>query len=101
MPSRAEGLGSSTLIAMAHGLPVVATRVGGLPEIVESGRTGWLVDPESPQALAAVVRCTASDRARLRDFGVQARKRAQQFSSDKMVERTKAFYDRVLAGPPN
>jgi glycosyltransferase involved in cell wall biosynthesis len=101
MPSRAEGLGSSGLIAMAHGVPVVATRVGGLPEIVQPGRTGWLVEPGSPRALADAVRCAASDRLRLGDFGVQARERAQQFSSDKMVERTEAFYGRVAAGSLN
>jgi glycosyltransferase involved in cell wall biosynthesis len=99
MPSRAEGLGSSALIAMAHGVPVVAARVGGLPEIVEPGRTGWLVEPRSPRALAEAVRCAASDRRRLRDFGIRGRERAQEFSSDKMVGRTEAFYSRLLAGP--
>jgi glycosyltransferase involved in cell wall biosynthesis len=43
MPSKAEGLGSSALWAMAYGLPVVATRVGGLPEIVVENETGWLI----------------------------------------------------------
>ena len=48
MPSKAEGLGSSALWAMAYGLPVVATRVGGLPEIVVENETGWLIPPDSP-----------------------------------------------------
>jgi glycosyltransferase involved in cell wall biosynthesis len=97
MPSRSEGLGSSALMAMAHGIPVVATRVGGLPELVEDSKTGWLVRPESPSTLADAVVTAASDRARLRRFGLDARKRARQFSSAIMVERTESVYHRLLA----
>ena len=95
MPSRAEGLGSSALLAMAHGLPVVASRVGGLPEVVNEGETGWLVPPESPPALAEAIVTAASDRARLAQFGARARQRADQFSSDIMRERTEALYRRL------
>ncbi len=97
MPSRAEGLGSSALLAMAHGLPVVASRVGGLPEIVEEGKTGWLIPPDSPSDLAEAIVAAASDRARLRQFSANARERARQFSSDIMLERTEALYYRLLA----
>jgi glycosyltransferase involved in cell wall biosynthesis len=97
MPSRAEGLGSSALEAMAHDLPVVASRVGGLPEITEEGKTGWLVPPDSPEALADAIMAAASDRGRLARFGANARERAAQFSADIMVERTDAFYHRLLA----
>jgi glycosyltransferase involved in cell wall biosynthesis len=100
MPSRSEGLGSSALIAMAHGIPVVATRVGGLAEVVEPGKTGWLVEPEAAGALADALRCAASDRRRLCEFGRHARQRAQHFSSCKMVERTESFYQRLLACAP-
>ncbi len=97
MPSRAEGLGSSALLAMAHGLAVVATRVGGLPEVVEEGKTGWLVPPESPSALADAIAAAASDRARLEQFGLKARDRARRFSSNIMIERTESLYRRLLA----
>ena len=96
MPSRAEGLGSAALLAMAQGLPVLASRVGGLPEIVESGRSGWLVEPGSPQQLADGIIAAASDRARLTEFGLHARERARQFSSDIMVAKTEALYQRLL-----
>jgi glycosyltransferase involved in cell wall biosynthesis len=92
MPSRAEGLGSSVLMAMARGLPVVASRVGGLPEIVEEGKTGWLVTPESPRALAEAVASAARDPARLERLGAGARESAHRFSSNLMVERTESFY---------
>ena len=95
MPSRAEGLGSAALLAMAHGVPVVATRVGGLPELIEDQRTGWVVPPDSPPALADVIVSAASDRAGLRTLGRQARERAKHYASDIMVERTQALYYRL------
>ena len=97
MPSRAEGLGSSALMAMAYGCAVVASRVGGLAEVVDEGRTGWLVPAESPRDLAEAIWLAASDRARLSQFGASARERARQFSSDIMRERTEALYRRLLA----
>jgi glycosyltransferase involved in cell wall biosynthesis len=96
MPSRSEGLGSAALLAMAHGVPVVATRVGGLPEVVEEGKTGWLVEPDSHAALAEALISAASDSARLREFGANGRARALQFSAGAMVERTEALYRRLL-----
>src|SRR5271157_255411 len=96
MPSRAEGLGSSALLAMAHGLAVVATRVGGLPEIVAEGTTGWLISPDSPLSLAEAITDAASDATLLAEFGRQARERARQFSSDIMIDRTVGLYQRLL-----
>ena len=98
MPSKSEGLGSSALMAMSYGLPVVASRVGGLPEIVEEARTGWLVEPASPSALANAILAAAGDRARLKQWGLNGRERARQFSIDIMVDRTEALYCRLLFG---
>ncbi|MEJ2009528.1 MAG: glycosyltransferase family 4 protein [Acidobacteriota bacterium] len=99
MPSRSEGLGSSALLAMAHGLPVIATRVGGLPEIVEEGRTGWLVAPESAEDLANAIVSAASNPLHLKELGDDARERAKEFSAEIMVERTAALYNRLIALP--
>jgi glycosyltransferase involved in cell wall biosynthesis len=98
MPSKAEGLGSSALWAMAYGLPVVATRVGGLPEIVLENETGWLIPPSSPQALADAILQASRDRAKLIEFGRQGRKRAEGFSAAIMVSRTEALYQRLICG---
>jgi glycosyltransferase involved in cell wall biosynthesis len=98
MPSKSEGLGSSALLAMSYGLPVVASRVGGLPEVVEEARTGWLIEPASPAALAQAILAAAGDRARLKQWGLNGRERARQFSVDIMVERTEALYCRLLFG---
>ena len=96
MPSKSEGLGSSALMAMSYGLPVVASRVGGLKEVVEEDRTGWLIEPASPAALAKAILAAAGDRTRLRQWGLNGRERARQFSVDIMVERTEALYCRLL-----
>ncbi len=98
MPSRAEGLGSSALWAMAYGLPVIATRVGGLSEIIVGNETGWLIPPGSPQALAEAISQTSADRSRLTEFGRRGRRRAEGFSADIMVSRTEALYRRIVGG---
>lgn len=77
---------------MAHGVPVIASRVGGLPEVIEEGETGWLVPPGDPAALAGAIALAASDRGRLGAMGEKARERAKQFSSTIMVDRTERLY---------
>ncbi len=98
MPSLAEGLGSSALWAMSYGLPVVATRVGGLPEIIVENETGWLVPPNSPQALAEAILQACGDRDRLAEFGRRARARVERFSADIMVSRTEELYRQITGG---
>jgi glycosyltransferase involved in cell wall biosynthesis len=101
MPSRGEGLGLSALQAMARGLAVVATSVGGLSEIVEDGHSGWLIPPGSPQALADAVFLASRDRAKLIEFGRNGRKRAEGFSAAIMVSRMETLYHRLTAGVHN
>jgi glycosyltransferase involved in cell wall biosynthesis len=98
MPSKAEGLGSSALWAMAYGLPMVATRVGGLPEIVVENKTGWLIPPGSSQALADAILLASHDQAKLVEFGRNGRNRAEEFSAAIMVSRTEALYYRLISG---
>lgn len=99
MPSRNEGLGSAALLAMSYGVPVVASRVGGLPETVEDGVTGWLVPPGSPKDLARAIAEAERNAARLCEFGTHARERAKLFSSDIMLSRIIALYERLLRRP--
>ena len=91
-----EGMGTSILDAMAAGLAVVATRVGGIPEIVEHDATGILVPPRDPEALAAAILDLAGDPARRAALGAKGRERVRAFSADATAERTRAAYLRVL-----
>ena len=89
-----EGLGSAALAAMAAGVPVVASNVGGLPEVVESGTTGFLV---SDGDFATPVRRLLEDTALAARMSQAARERVlQQFSVERMVEKTMAAYHEVL-----
>jgi glycosyltransferase involved in cell wall biosynthesis len=92
-----EGLGTSILDAMAAGLPVVGTRVGGIPEAVAEGETGLLVPPSDPQALGEALSVMAGSpdlRKRLGDAGKQ---RVRQFSAENTEQRTRDLYEAVLA----
>jgi glycosyltransferase involved in cell wall biosynthesis len=101
MSSVSEGLGTSVLDAMACAKPVVATRAGGIPEVVQDGETGVLVDPHDHVQLArAIVRLltSAPERRRLGEAGL-ARVRAL-FTVERMVAETAAVYARVAGRAP-
>lgn len=83
-PSRQEPFGTVLAEAMAAGTPVVATRVGGLAEVVADGLTGRLVAPARPDELAAAVLEVLADRVRM---GAAARERAQRFGADAYADR--------------
>jgi L-malate glycosyltransferase len=96
MPSRSEAWGMAALEAMAYGVPVIASDVGGLPEIVEPDNGGWLVPAGDPAALARAIMESASSPYRLYEQSQKARKRAELFSVGRMVEQTEAFYRRFV-----
>ncbi len=96
MPSYYETFGISCLEAMAFGLPVVATRAGGLPEVVEDGVTGLLVPPGDPQALADAIRRLLADPELRRRMGQAGRERVvAEFTADRVVRETIAVYERA------
>jgi glycosyltransferase involved in cell wall biosynthesis len=93
-PSRSEGLPLAVLEAMAHTLPVVASRVGGIPEAVVEGKTGFLVPPGDASALAAAL-ARALDAGTGAALGHAGRERAvAEFSVGKMAERYREMYQR-------
>lgn len=98
VPSRAEGLGSIALVAQAAGVPVIAAAIGGLPEIVHDGRTGLLVPPGDPEALAA-----ALDRVHAEPAGARARAEAARaavvaYDVATITARTESAYAAARAG---
>jgi glycosyltransferase involved in cell wall biosynthesis len=96
MSSVTEGLGTSLLDAMAAGKPIVATRTGGIPEVVVDEETGILVPPRNHTAMAgAIVRLLKDDGLRRR-MGEAGRQRAcRQFSAERMVQETVRVYQRI------
>jgi glycosyltransferase involved in cell wall biosynthesis len=94
LASHEEGFSNAVLEAMAAGLPMVATAVGGNSEAVLDGETGILVPPHDPTALGQAIACLAMDQARARRLGDAGRERvATQFS----LRRCVALYDRVFS----
>jgi glycosyltransferase involved in cell wall biosynthesis len=92
-----EGSSLVTLEAMAHGLPVVATRAGGIPDKVVDGETGLLVAPGEVAALALALKDVLHDPARARAMGARGRVLVgQRFSCGVLIDRTLAVYDDLL-----
>jgi L-malate glycosyltransferase len=97
--SATEGLSNSILEAMACGRPVIATKVGGNPELVHHGKTGYLVAPFAPEEVASAGQILASDPHLRRRMGAHARSEAEAaFSLPAMVERYENLYTDLLSG---
>ncbi|WP_437278635.1 glycosyltransferase [Sorangium sp. So ce375] len=98
LASLTEGISLTLIEAAAAGLPIVATRVGGNPEIVLEGETGLLVPPGAPETLAAALEAVAvrGDRA---EMGLRGRARVmERFGLDRMARAYEDLYDEVLGG---
>jgi glycosyltransferase involved in cell wall biosynthesis len=94
LPSQTEGISLTVLEAMASGLPVVATRVGGNPEVVEEDVTGLLVPPADSEALAAALVRLWNDPAERMRFGRAGRLRVEEhFDVRGMVARYERLYE--------
>ena len=101
MPSLYEGLGVAALEAMAAGRPVVATRVGGLPESVVDGTTGFLVPPRNPAALAEAITKFIQSPSLAQKMGSSGRERVrQQFSLEHMAKENESYYYELVGRSP-
>jgi len=98
-PSIQEGLGLSILEAQTKHVPVIASNVGGIPDIIEHRTSGLLVAPKDPQALAEAIVRLLNEKA-LREYIVQnaSRRVAEHFSFSRMVDETERLYKETIAG---
>jgi glycosyltransferase involved in cell wall biosynthesis len=97
MPSQWEGISVAILEAMAAGLPVVATAVGGTPELVIHNETGLLIPPQDPEALAQAVSHLLSHPEQAAQMGQNGRQRAAtHFTIQRMVTQIETLYERLL-----
>lgn len=98
LPSRMEGWGLSLMEAMAFKKPVVASRVGGIPELVDHGKNGYLVPYADVRGLSDSLVKILKDKKLARSFGNAARKKVEQFSWERSARKTIDIYDRALKG---
>jgi sugar transferase (PEP-CTERM/EpsH1 system associated) len=97
LPSLREGISNTILEAMASGLPVIATCVGGNPELVIDGQTGLLVPAGSPVAVADAIKAYLQNPSKLIEHGMAGRKRVEKhFSIDSMITGYMGLYDEVF-----
>jgi glycosyltransferase involved in cell wall biosynthesis len=96
LPSLNEAQGRVLVQAMAVGRPVVATRVGGVPEILDNGRAGVLVPPAEPASLAEAISGLLLDRDRAAHLGLEARHRAALYGVDQMLKTLAEMYRELM-----
>jgi N-acetyl-alpha-D-glucosaminyl L-malate synthase BshA len=97
LPSETEAFGLVALEAMACGVPVIATRVGGIPEVVDDGESGYLADIGDVDTMGEAGVRLLSDGEQWSRFSKAARRGAERFSSDRVVTMYEDFYKEVLA----
>jgi glycogen(starch) synthase len=101
LPSRQEGQPNAVMEAMAAGVPVIATRVGGLPDLIEHGQSGWLVEPGNVPALAEAIQALSADaglRARLAEHARRVVRQYDWPSTMAILERELEQLRRMKAG---
>lgn len=95
-PSRSESFGVAVLEASACEIPIIATRVGGLPEVVEDGATGMLVEPENPAALAKAIQTLGTNEWLRTKMGVNGRAMVvSRYEWNRSVDQMEAIYKRI------
>jgi len=99
-PSRTEGLGVAVIEALAAGVPVLAARVGGLPEVLEGASCGLLLPPDDPAGWAAALVALAADRGTLARMAAAAPAHAARFSIEASSHALERLYDGLLGTAP-
>jgi len=96
LPSNREGIGSILLDAMEQGLPVIASSVGGVPDIVHHERNGLLIEPANPTQLRDAILRLRDDETLRRNYGDHGRELAKDFTAEAMWRKYLALYESLL-----
>jgi glycosyltransferase involved in cell wall biosynthesis len=96
LPSRWEGLPLSLLEAMAAGKPVVACQVGGVPEVIQDGKEGYLVPPEKPEAMTLAIEKIFQDPGQAKLMGQAGKKRARHYSAASVANQLFSLYEQLV-----
>jgi glycosyltransferase involved in cell wall biosynthesis len=97
LPSNKEGIGGILLDAMDQRRPVIASRVGGLHEIVHDGENGILIEPARPEQLKAAILRLRNEPETMKRFGVRGQEIASEYSADSMCRKYLAIYKSIVA----
>ncbi len=95
-PSLREAVGSTLLDAMRFGLPIVATNVGGIPEVIDDGTNGLLVEAERADQVLAAITAILDDPAKLRKMRIANREKSALFGADRMADAYEAIYRSIV-----
>ncbi|MEF8873953.1 MAG: glycosyltransferase family 4 protein [Candidatus Thermoplasmatota archaeon] len=95
LPSLSEGLSNVLMEAMASGLPIVATEVGGNPELVKDGKGGYLVQPENPSALAEALKSLIEEKDMREKMGEFNRRCIQRYEQERVLERRAEIFENI------
>jgi glycosyltransferase involved in cell wall biosynthesis len=96
-PSVEEPFGVAVLEGMRAGLPIVASRVGGIPEVVKEGTNAALFEPESAQALVSAVIAVMQSAERMREMAAASTERwREHFGYDRMLDRVENYFQEIL-----
>jgi len=99
IPSQSESFGLSALEAMSCGVPVISSSVGGLPELNLHNETGYIAEIGDVDRMAKYAVDLLLDKKKYELFSKNARKRAEDFSEDKIVPRYEKFYEQIVNAP--
>ena len=96
MPSQSESFGLSALEAMSCGIPAITSSVGGLPELNLHGETGYIAEIGDTKRMARYAIELFKNEKKLKQFKANARKRAEEFKTEKIIPMYENFYEKVL-----
>ena len=98
LPSLNEGMGRVLVEAMALGKPIVASNIGGIPDLVIHGKNGFLVPPKNPKELAKYIQILLEDEKKREKMGLAGKEMSLNFSAENMVEKIEKLYGELLKG---